>query len=148
MGLLMFDRDRPPLPDVGQWLLLALNEHLPQALVDILRAPIVKLHHFLMLYVMLNFSVLFGSIEAPGLGLGARYMFTMGVGRILRAIAFISTILPSPRPWCASSRFQVPAHPHRWAQKYYVPYATDSYAIRNIIYYDTAYGTRFSYLPM
>ncbi|KAL0351609.1 UNVERIFIED_CONTAM: hypothetical protein Scaly_1549600 [Sesamum calycinum] len=128
----------PPLPDVGQWLLLSLNEKLPQVLVDILRAGIIGLHHFLMLFVMLAFSVLYNSVEAPGLGLAARYIFTMGIGRLLRAIAFISTILPSPRPWCASARFQVPPHPHPWAQKYYVPYATDSNAIRRIIQLDVA----------
>ncbi|XP_027091966.1 uncharacterized protein LOC113749794 [Coffea eugenioides] len=128
------------LPDVGQWFLLALNEKLPQTMVNLLRARIIGLHHYLMLFVMLGFSVLFNSIEAPGLGLGARYMFTMGVGRLLRALAFVSTILPSPRPWCASTRYHIPAHPHRWAQKYYVPYATDSYAIRQVIHYDIAYA--------
>ncbi|XP_073052799.1 protein PHLOEM UNLOADING MODULATOR-like [Primulina eburnea] len=109
-------------------------------LVDILRARIIGLHHFLMLFIMLAFSVLFNSIEAPGLGLGARYMFTMGIGRLLRAIAFVSTILPSPRPWCASARFKVAPQPHRWAEKYYTPYATDSNAIRHIIQYDFAYA--------
>lgn len=93
-----------------------------------------------MLFIMLAFSVLFNSVEAPGLGLGARYMFTMGVGRLLRTIAFVSTILPSARPWCAESRFRVPYHPNRWVQKYYVPYAKDSQAIRQVIGWDTAYG--------
>ncbi|CAI9116519.1 OLC1v1017686C1 [Oldenlandia corymbosa var. corymbosa] len=129
-----------PLPDTGQWLLLAWNEKLPEVVVSLLRARIIGLHHYLMLFVMLAFSVLFNSVEAPGLGLGARYMFTMGVGRILRALGFVSTILPSPRPWCASVRFHPPAHPHHWAQKYYTPYATDSYAIRQVIYYDMAYA--------
>lgn len=135
-----WNSDASPLPDVGQWLLLSLNEKLPQTVVNILRARIIGLHHFLMLFIMLAFSVLFESVEAPGLGLGARYMFTMGIGRLLRAITFISTILPSARPWCASARFLVPQHPHPWAQKYYVPYATDSNAIRNIINWDTAYA--------
>lgn len=116
-------------------------------MVDILRARIIGLHHYLMLFIMLGFSVLFNSVEAPGLGLGARYMFTMGVGRLLRAIAFISTILPSARPWCASARFQVPAHPHPWVQKYYVPYAKDSSAIRHIIHHDFAYGIYRILLP-
>lgn len=71
-------------------------------------------------------------------------MFTMGIGRLLRAIAFVSTILPSPRPWCASARFQVPSQPHLWAQKYYVPYAKDSNAIRHIIQHDFAYGLSLS----
>lgn len=93
-----------------------------------------------MLFIMLAFSVLFDSVEAPGLGLGARYMFTMGVGRILRALAFVSTILPSARPWCASARFKVPSYPHHWAQKYYVPYAKDSDAIRWVLHHDIAYG--------
>ncbi|GFP86912.1 hypothetical protein PHJA_000835000 [Phtheirospermum japonicum] len=135
----------PPLPDVGQWLLLALNEKLPQLAVDILRARIIGLHHFLMLFIMLGFSVLFNSVKAPGLGLAARYMFTMGIGRLLRAIAFVSTILPSPRPWCASARFQVPTYPHYWAQKYYVPYAKDSNAIRHIIQHDVAYAVTGEY---
>ncbi|KAI3464676.1 hypothetical protein Pfo_021339 [Paulownia fortunei] len=135
----------PPLPDVGQWLLLALNEKLPQIVVDIMRARIIGLHHFLMLFIMLGFSVLFNSVEAPGLGLAARYMFTMGIGRLLRAIAFVSTILPSPRPWCAPARFQVPPHPHYWAQKYYVPYAKDSNAIRHIIQHDVAYAVTGEY---
>ncbi|MFS8018174.1 putative sphingomyelin synthase-like domain-containing protein [Helianthus anomalus] len=39
-----------------------------------------------MLFVTLTFSVLFGSIEAPGLGIGGRYMFTMAIGRLLRAL--------------------------------------------------------------
>lgn len=140
IGFTMFDSDTPPLPDVGQWLLLALNEKLPSVAVDILRARIIGLHHYLMLFIMLAFSVLFDSVEAPGLGLGARYMFTMGVGRILRALAFVSTILPSARPWCASARFKVPSYPHQWAQKYYVPYAKDSDAIRWILHHDIAYG--------
>ncbi|KAL3371328.1 hypothetical protein AABB24_008057 [Solanum stoloniferum] len=100
-----------------------------------------------MLFIMLAFSVLFESVEAPGLGLGARFMFTMGIGRLLRAITFISTILPSARPWCASARFLVPQHPHPWAQKYYVPYATDSNAIRNVINWDTAYADPGEYDP-
>lgn len=140
ISLTMFDSETPPLPDTGQWFLLALNEKLPHAVVEILRARIIGLHHFLMLFMMLAFSVLFDSVKAPGLGLGARYMFTMGIGRLLRAITFVSTILPSARPWCANSRFRVPAYPHHWAQKYYVPYAADANAIRQIIRDDIAYG--------
>lgn len=132
-------RDTPPLPDTGQWLLLALNEKLPSGIVEILRARIIGLHHFLMLFMMLAFSVLFDSVRAPGLGLGARYMFTMAIGRLLRAITFVSTILPSPRPWCAGSRFKVPEYPHRWAQKYFVPYASDHNAISRLIKQDKAY---------
>ena len=93
-----------------------------------------------MLFIMLAFSVLFGSVKAPGLGLGARYMFTMAIGRLLRAITFVSTILPSARPWCAYTRFRVPAYPHRWAQKYYVPYAEDADTIRQLINQDIAFG--------
>lgn len=136
---------RPPLPDTGQWFLLALNEKLPAPFVEILRARIIGLHHYLMLFVMLAFSVLFDSVKAPGLGLGARYMFTMAVGRLLRAITFASTILPSARPWCASTRYSIPAHPHPWAQKYYVPYATDSNAIRRVIQQDIAYADTGNY---
>lgn len=93
-----------------------------------------------MLFMMLAFSVLFNSVKAPGLGLGARYMFTMAVSRLLRTITFVSTILPSARPWCAGVRFKVPSYPHRWAQKYYVPYASDTNAISQIIRQDMAYG--------
>ncbi|KAL4284126.1 hypothetical protein GQ457_16G021040 [Hibiscus cannabinus] len=138
---------RPPLPDTGQWLLLALNEKLPEAVVEILRAHIIGLHHYLMLFIMLAFSVLFDSVKAPGLGLGARYMFTMAVGRLLRAITFASTIVPSARPWCASSRYGIiPRHPHRWAQKYYVPYAADTEAIRQVIVRDMAYVDTSNYI--
>uniref|UniRef100_A0A7C9DGH4 Sphingomyelin synthase-like domain-containing protein n=2 Tax=Opuntia streptacantha TaxID=393608 RepID=A0A7C9DGH4_OPUST len=133
-------RNVNPLPDTGQWLLLAMNEHLPQTVVDILRAHIIGLHHYLMLFIMLGFSVLFDSVKAPGLGLGARYLFTMAIGRLLRTITFVSTILPSPRPWCAVVRYQVPSYPHWWAQKYYVPYASDANAIREVIYQDFAYA--------
>ncbi|KAA8537909.1 hypothetical protein F0562_027511 [Nyssa sinensis] len=143
---LNWHRDTPPLPDTGQWLLLALNEKLPLTMVEILRAHIIGLHHFLMLFIMLAFSVLFDSVKAPGLGLGARYMFTMAIGRLLRAITFVSTILPSARPWCALSRFSVPAHPHRWAQKYYVPYASDVNAIRQLIHHDKAYADPGKYI--
>ncbi|CAN8291165.1 unnamed protein product [Cochlearia groenlandica] len=140
-------RETSPLPDTGQWFLLALNEILPQTLVEILRAHIIGLHHFLMLFVMLAFSVVFDSVKAPGLGLGARYMFTMGLGRLLRAITFISTILPSARPWCAPARFNnVPSHPHRWAQKYYVPYAKDPTAIRQLLHWDTAHANPGEYI--
>lgn len=139
-GILTFDSDTPPLPDTGQWILLALNEKLPHSIVEILRARIIGLHHFLMLFMMLAFSVLFDSVQAPGLGLGARYMFTMAIGRLLRAITFVSTILPSARPWCATARFRVPGYPHRWAQKYYVPYASDANSIRQLIQMDIAYG--------
>ncbi|CAN1130148.1 Protein PHLOEM UNLOADING MODULATOR [Linum perenne] len=133
-------RDTPPLPDPGQWFLLWLNENLPEPMVEILRARIVGLHHYLMLFIMLGFSVLFGSVQAPGFGLGARYIFTMAIGRILRTITFVSTILPSARPWCAAGRFQVPTYPHPWPQKYYIPYASDSNAIRQILQSDWAYA--------
>lgn len=139
MFTILCNSDTSPLPDTGQWLLLALNEKLPMTVVEILRARIIGLHHYLMLFMMLAFSVVFGVVEAPGFGLGARYMFTMGIGRLLRAITFVSTILPSPRPWCATGRFNVPAYPHYWAQKYYVPYS-DGDAIRKIIRQDVAYG--------
>ncbi|GAB2229755.1 hypothetical protein Droror1_Dr00014009 [Drosera rotundifolia] len=139
-------RNTPPLPDTGQWLLLALNEKLPLLVVDTLRAHIIGLHHFLMLFIMLGFSVLFDSIKSPGLGLGARYIFTMAIGRFLRAISFVPTILPSARPWCASARFGVPGYPHRWAQKYYVPYASDADAISELIRKDFAYAEVGEYL--
>ncbi|GAB4845157.1 hypothetical protein Ancab_038562 [Ancistrocladus abbreviatus] len=139
-------RNAPPLPDTGQWLLLALNEKLPSIVVDILRAHVVGLHHFLMLFIMLGFSVLFDFVKAPGLGLGARYLFTMAIGRLLRAITFVSTILPSARPWCASARFEVPPYPHHWAQKYYVPYASDANAIRQLILKDFAYADVEKYI--
>ncbi|XP_042509385.1 protein PHLOEM UNLOADING MODULATOR [Macadamia integrifolia] len=135
-------RASSPLPDTGQWLLLALNEKLPQVVVEILRAHIIALHNYLMLFVMLAFSVLFNSVKAPGLGLGARYMFTMAVGRLLRAVSFVSTILPAVRPWCASDRYKrLPSHPHVWAQKYYMPYASDAGAIRRLVLRDMAFGS-------
>lgn len=142
--LVYFDSEAHPLPDTGQWLLLSLVEKLPHPVTELLRASIVGLHHYLMLFIMLAFSVLFDSVKAPGLGLAARYMFTMGVGRLLRAISFSSTILPSVRPWCALYRFRVPAYPHRWAQKYYMPYV-EADAVRQIINEDIAYGTILFY---
>ena len=96
-----------------------------------------------MLFMMLAFSVLFDSVKAPGFGLGARYMFTMAIGRLLRVITFMSTIAPSPRPWCAAMKYKIPAYPHPWAQKYYVPYASDHYAISQLIKKDLAYGMQF-----
>ncbi|KAF9602885.1 hypothetical protein IFM89_032625 [Coptis chinensis] len=69
---LSWHREIPTLPDTGQWLLLAANEKLPSLFVEILRAHIIGLHHYLMLFMMLAFSVLFDSVKAPGLGLGAR----------------------------------------------------------------------------
>ncbi|XP_002984615.2 uncharacterized protein LOC9644978 [Selaginella moellendorffii] len=134
-----------PLPDMGQWLLLALNERLPGFLVEVLRAPIIGLHHYLMLFIMLGFSVLFGCVRAPGLALGARYLFTMGVGRLLRVVTFLGTILPSARPWCARARFRVPDHPHPWAQKYYVPYSSDPSAIARLLREDSAYDQAAEY---
>ncbi|XP_068660225.1 protein PHLOEM UNLOADING MODULATOR isoform X2 [Aristolochia californica] len=138
-------RSAAPLPDTGQWFFLALNEKLPSFVVEILRARIIGLHHYIMLFLMLAFSVLFNSVKAPGLGLAARYMFTMAVARLLRAMTFVSTILPSVRPWCAASRFRMPLHPHPWAQKYYVPYASDSDAINELIRHDTLHENAGKY---
>ncbi|KAF3337667.1 hypothetical protein FCM35_KLT18254 [Carex littledalei] len=132
-------RSANPLPDTGQWFLLELNEKLPKAFVTLLRAHITTLHHYLVIFVMLAFSVTFGSIKPPGLGFAARYIFTMAVGRLLRAFTFISTILPSPRPWCALVRYRVPHYPHPWAQKYYEPYASDPNAISRLLQLDSAY---------
>ncbi len=100
----------------------------------------IGLHHFIMLFLLLGFSVLYGCVRAPGLGLGARYMFTMGVGRLIRVMTFLATILPSARPWCAHSRFKTPNHPHPWAQKYYMPYYHNYDNIREVINRDMAFG--------
>ncbi|KAG2543526.1 hypothetical protein PVAP13_9NG751100 [Panicum virgatum] len=144
MGL-QWHRSAAPLPDTGQWLLLSLNEKLPQSIVNLLRAHVITLHHYLMLFIMLGFSVLFDCIKAPGLGIATRYMFTMAIGRLLRTITFIATILPSARPWCAEARYRIPPHPHPWSQKYYVPYASDSNAIRRVITHDMAYAAVQAY---
>lgn len=136
----IWDRSTQPLPDTGQWLFLALNEKLPHVVVQILRARIIGLHHYLMLFLMLAFSVLFDSVKAPGLGLGARYMFTMAIGRLLRAVTFVSTILPSVRPWCAPVRFRMPPHPHPLAQKYHMPYASNSNLLSSLVYRDSLIG--------
>uniref|UniRef100_A0A0D9VGU4 Sphingomyelin synthase-like domain-containing protein n=1 Tax=Leersia perrieri TaxID=77586 RepID=A0A0D9VGU4_9ORYZ len=137
---LRWHRSTAPLPDTGQWLFLALNEKLPQIMVDLLRAHIISLHHYLMLFIMLGFSSLFDCIKGPGLGIAARYMFTMAVGRLVRTVTFLATILPSARPWCAEARYQLPDHPHPWAQKYYAPYASDPDAIRRVIQEDMPYA--------
>lgn len=129
-----------PLPDSGQWLVLAGNEKLPAVVVAFLRAPVIGLHHFLMLFLLLAFSVLYGCVKAPGMGLGARYMFTMGCGRLIRVLTFVATILPSARPWCAHARFKTASHPHPWAQKYYVPYAKDPNMVREVIDRDHAFA--------
>lgn len=136
-----------PLPDTGQWLLLALNERLPTMAVEFLRAHFIVLHHYLMLFLMLAFSVVFDFVKAPGLGLGGRYMFAMGLGRLLRVITFAATILPSARPWCAHARFRVPDHPHPWAQKYYTPYAYDPNKIRVLLDKDMSYAPLPDYPP-
>ncbi|KAM2545405.1 hypothetical protein TB1_016972 [Malus domestica] len=60
--------------------------------------------HLLMLFMLLASSVLFDSVKAPGLGLGAWYMFTMGIGHLLHATTFVSIVLPSVWPWCAASQ--------------------------------------------
>lgn len=131
-----------PLPDTGQWILLALNERLPRPIVSLLRAPLIELHHYLMLFILLAFSVLFNCVKPPGFGLGARYCFAMGVGRILRFITFTATILPSARPWCAEVRFggSVPNFPHPWAQKYYVPYSANPDLIARLLEMDSCYA--------
>ena len=134
--------ETPPLPDTGQWILLSLNERLPPALTSLLRARLIELHHFLFLFVLLGFSVLFNCIPPPGLGLAARYAFTMGVGRILRFLTFAATILPAVRPWCAQGRFgdMCARHPHPWAQKYYLPYARNHDMMYRLLTVDRAFG--------
>ena len=89
---------------------------------------------------MLGFSALFDCIKGPGLEIASRYMFTMAVGRLLRAITFLATILPSARPWCAEAQYQIPNHPHPWAQKYYASYAFGADVIRRVIKEDMPYG--------
>ncbi|CAN1128545.1 Histone-lysine N-methyltransferase SUVR5 [Linum perenne] len=49
------------------------------------------------------------------------------------------TFPDTARPWCAAGRFQLLTYPHPWAQKYYVPYASDSNAVRQILQSDWAY---------
>lgn len=137
----------PPLPDTGQWLLLAFNEHLPAPLVYFLRAHLVILNHYLMLFLMLAFSVVFDVVKAPGLGLGSRYMFTMAIGRLIRVLTFVATILPSARPWCAHARFRVPEYPHPWAQKFYTPYANDPNKIKALLRQDMIDAPLAEYPP-
>ncbi|CAI5996022.1 unnamed protein product [Closterium sp. NIES-64] len=139
----------PPLPDTGQWLLLALNDHLPAPLTALLRARLVELHDFLMLFMLLAFSVLFNCIPPSGIGLGARYCFTIGLSRLLRFLTFASTILPAVRPWCAAARFgsTSPRHPHPWAQKYFVPYATNHDMLHEVISTDVAFAPQVHYPP-
>lgn len=134
------NRSTAPLPDTGQWMLLALSGKLPRTVVDLLKARIITLHHYLMMFIMLAFSALFDCIRGPGLGIGSRYMFTMAVGRLLRTVTFLATILPSARPWCAEARYQIPDHPHPWAQKYYAPYASDPDMISRVMEEDMPYG--------
>ncbi|GJP35827.1 hypothetical protein CLOM_g20377 [Closterium sp. NIES-68] len=138
-----------PLPDTGQWILLGLNDRLPSSLVALLRAPIVELHDFLMLFMLLAFSVLFGAIPGPGMALGARYCFTIGLSRVLRFLTFASTILPAPRPWCAEARFgdTCPRHPHPWAAKYLMPYNENPDLLHQLISTDTAFAPAQSFPP-
>ncbi|KAH7427031.1 hypothetical protein KP509_10G026800 [Ceratopteris richardii] len=100
-----------------------------------------------MLFLMLAFSVAFDIVKPPGLGLGARYMFTMGIGRLVRVLTFVATILPSARPWCAYARFRVPEHPHPWAQKFYTPYASDPNKVKVLISEDKLYAPPLEYPP-
>eukprot|EP00267_Zea_mays_P039898 XP_008679231.1 uncharacterized protein LOC103654181 [Zea mays] len=142
---LQWHRSTAPLPDTGQWMLLALSGKLPRTVVDLLKARIITLHHYLMMFIMLAFSALFDCIRGPGLGIGSRYMFTMAVGRLLRTATFLATILPSARPWCAEARYQIPDHPHPWAQKYYAPYASDPDMISRVMEEDMPYATLQDY---
>lgn len=144
---LSWHKSTAPLPDTGQWFLLALNEQLPSTLVEFVRAHLIVLHHYLMLFLMLAFSVLFDFVKAPGLGLGARYMFTMGIGRLLRVMTFVATVLPSARPWCAEERFKIPDHPHPWAQRLYTPYANNIDSLKDLIDQDMAYAPVGQYPP-
>lgn len=145
---LLLCREHEPLPDTGQWILLGLNERLPSWAVTLLRMRLIELHHYIMLFFILGFSVVFGCIKPPGMGLAARYCLTMGISRILRFLTFASTILPAVRPWCADGRFSATtvAYPHPWAQKYYVPYAKDHYMFRALLANDRCIGT--SLYPM
>ncbi|CAI5507883.1 unnamed protein product [Closterium sp. Naga37s-1] len=130
------------LPDTGQWIFLGLNNHLPAPLTAILRAPIVEMHDFIMLFMLLAFSVLVGAIPGPGMALGSRYVFSIGLSRIFRVATFASTILPAPRPWCAESRFgdTCPRHPHPWAAKYLTPYSDNPDLLHQLISTDTAFA--------
>ncbi|CAI5985710.1 unnamed protein product [Closterium sp. NIES-65] len=138
-----------PLPDTGQWILLGLNDRLPAPLTALLRAPIVEMHDFIMLFMLLAFSVLVGAIPGPGMALGSRYVFSIGLSRILRVATFSSTILPAPRPWCAESRFgdTCPRHPHPWAAKYLTPYSDNPDLLHQLISTDTAFAPQMSYPP-
>ncbi|GJP35826.1 hypothetical protein CLOM_g20376 [Closterium sp. NIES-68] len=141
--------DTAPLPDTGQWLLLSLNDRLPTPITALLRARLVEMHDFLMLFMLLAFSVLFRCIPPPGIGLGARYCFTIALSRVLRFLTFASTILPAVRPWCAAARFgsTSPRHPHPWAQKYFVPYARNHDLLHQVIETDRAFAPQVNYPP-
>jgi hypothetical protein len=65
-------RSQAPLPDPGQWVFLSLDQRLPAAVTAVLRAPLLGLHHFLMLFLMLAFSALFNGTPRPGLQIGAQ----------------------------------------------------------------------------
>ena len=134
-------RDTSPLPDPGQWILLALNSHLPSPLVALLRFRLIELHHFIMLFIILGFSTLFGYVRPSGLAFATRYCTAMGLGRIARILFFSATILPSPKPWCAAHRFDgTPSYPNPWAQQYWKPYSHNHNIIWELIQRDECFG--------
>ncbi|GBG69976.1 hypothetical protein CBR_g4804 [Chara braunii] len=129
---LTWHQSTPPLPDYGELLLLWSNDYFPEWLIALLRAPVIGLHHFLMLFLMLAFSVIFGCIRPAGVGLGSRYMTAMGLGRLLRVLVFAGTTVPSPRPWCAETRFPyLPAHPQPFIREFYTPYVRGAESYTN-----------------
>eukprot|EP01023_Acetabularia_acetabulum_P007041 TRINITY_DN12993_c0_g1_i2.p1 TRINITY_DN12993_c0_g1~~TRINITY_DN12993_c0_g1_i2.p1 ORF type:complete len:285 (-),score=4.59 TRINITY_DN12993_c0_g1_i2:86-940(-) len=61
--------------------------------------------HFLVLMLLLPFSVLWNQVEYSGFGLMSRVVLTIAVCRLIRVPSFLLTILPNPRRFCYRRRF-------------------------------------------
>ncbi|KAG8391760.1 hypothetical protein BUALT_Bualt01G0220500 [Buddleja alternifolia] len=133
----LIKRATAPLTDVSHWLLMSLNEKLPQTMVNVLEISILTLHHWVLLFLKLAFSVSFNLLGGssrcrPWYKIHARYgpgctiYVRLGSERYLRLITFVLTILPSPHPTSAWDQFNDwPRYSHQWPQECYARYSND-----------------------
>ncbi|KAL3155537.1 hypothetical protein ABBQ38_011089 [Trebouxia sp. C0009 RCD-2024] len=74
----------------------------------------INIKHKLVSLIALAFSVLWDQVPYSGFAMMTRVAACIGISRTIRTIAFMLTVLPSPRPGCYDRRF--PPVPDSWTE--------------------------------
>ncbi|KAI7836099.1 hypothetical protein COHA_010027 [Chlorella ohadii] len=103
-----------PLQDNAEIALLWLFRRYPAARRTLIDGWGVDTHFMLHAFVALAVSVLWDLSPHSGFGMGARFMDTIAWTHLMRTVAFMTTVLPNPKPHCYSRNF--PKVPDNWAE--------------------------------